>query len=310
MWTTRLPFKALHGVRLKAGDLGVVGAFTSQGKSAVLRYLAYHLLTYYTLNVVFATIEAGFEATCARFEALHLNNKTVFPSTPRVTYREYRDASLEEEPANFAFSVAFPDWTANPNYGTLAIVYPGETRYTLADLVRQLAVIEQTDMPVHVLVIDYVPLMHPVPKEQRFPPQIQDYNQLFRDLKRYCMTYRRREGQLAPLLCLTAAQVSRKGYEEALKRGNSYDLTALSTYTEIERSADIVMTSMMTPAMKAASEIKLQVHKNRDGAVPLEPQTLYIDLNGGMGLEETHERTAADFLRTIQSIRAWKPPTP
>ena len=39
--------------------------------------------------------------------------------------------------------------------------------------------------------------------------RIDDYNHMIQDLKRLCLTYRDREGKSAPLICLTAAQISR-----------------------------------------------------------------------------------------------------
>ena len=71
-----------------------------------------------------------------------------------------------------------------------------------------------------------------------------------------------------------------------MKRDGLYDLQAFSTYTEIERSADIALTSLMTPEMRNLGQLKLQVLKNRDGVVPTEPLTLHIDFAHGYRVQE------------------------
>ena len=157
-------------------------------------------------------------------------------------------------------------------------------------------------MPIHVLVIDYVTYMYPEPSSKFAPVRIDDYNHMIQDLKRLCLTYRDREGKSAPLICLTAAQISRKGFEEALKRDGLFDLQAFSTYTEIERSADIALTSLMTPEMRNLGQLKLQVLKNRDGVVPTEPLTLHIDFAHGLRVQELHKRTFEETARGLRSL--------
>jgi hypothetical protein len=105
------------------------------------------------------------------------------------------------------------------------------------------------------------------------------------------------------MICLTAAQISRKGLEEAMKRDGLYDLQAFSTYTEIERAADIAMTVLMTADMRKAGQLKLQVLKNRDGIVPTEPLTLTVDFAHGWRLQELDERNPTETLNVLRILQ-------
>jgi hypothetical protein len=301
-----LPFPSLSAVRVKPGDLVAVGAFTSQGKSAMLRALAHHFLTEHALNVVFMTLEMSADVVMLMFRLLHANDARRFQYPPKILHEDYKNGTLTDEQQDFLFNVAVKDLTENTNYGSLLVEQPGQSRFTMADLAQRIAAIGQTIMPVHVLVIDYVTYMHPVPIDRIIPPQTADYNQLIKELKRLCLVHRNAKGEKAPIICFTAAQISRRAYAEALKQDNRYGIDAFSTYTEIERSADIAMTTLLTDPMRAASQLQLQVHKNRDGAVPPDPLLLYIDLKHGMGIEElgSSHRTATSALETVRMLQS------
>ncbi len=297
-----LPFRQLAEIQIKQGDLIFVGAYTSQGKSLLLRALAYHFLIEYGLNVAFWSMEISRDATRTMFVLLHANNKERYPNTPIVPVGSYKEGTLTDEQEDFLVTVSNWDLTENPNFGTLLIEQPNKPDFSLTDLTGRLRMIEQTKMPVHVLVIDYITHMSPVPIGRLAPVRNDDYNFMIHDLKRLCLTYRNREGKAAPLICLTAAQISRKGLEEAMKRDGLYDLQAFSTYTEIERSADIALTSLMTPEMRNLGQLKLQVLKNRDGVVPTEPLTLHIDFAHGFHLQELHQRTFEQIATSLRSL--------
>lgn len=297
-----LPFEKLAEVHIKQGDLVFVGAYTSQGKSMLLRAIAYHFLTVYGLNVAFISLEMTHDAVETLFTLLHANNKQCFPHTPYVPVERFKEGTLDDAEEDFHFEFANRDLLSNPNYGTLWIEQPNKAGYSLADLAQRLAVVEQMTMPIHVLVIDYVTYMYPEPSSEFAPVRIDDYNHMIQDLKRLCLTYRDGQGKSAPLICLTAAQISRKGYEEAMKRDGLLDLQAFSTYTEIERSADIALTSLMTPEMRKLGQLKLQVLKNRDGVVPTEPLTLHIDFAHGFRVQELHQRTFEEMARGLRSL--------
>ncbi len=65
-------------------------------------------------------------------------------------------------------------------------------------------------------------------------------------------------------------------------------------YSEIEKSADIIISVLMTPEMKTHETIRLQNIKNRNGAVVLEPVDLKIDLPHGWTISELEAVSLAD----------------
>ncbi len=119
-----LPFLALRDIHIKRGDLLFVGAFTSQGKSLLLRALAYHLATTHGLNVAFWSLETSAKAVRTMISLLHANNKSRFPNTPEVLVPSYMSADLSAEQADFLFTGTNRDLTENPDYGTLVIEQP------------------------------------------------------------------------------------------------------------------------------------------------------------------------------------------
>jgi hypothetical protein len=112
----------------------------------------------------------------------------------------------------------------------------------------------------------------------------------------------KRNGIASPLIGMSPAQISRRGMEEAVKNSNTYSLTALAEYSELERSSDIVLTSLMTTEMRAAEQIRIQNLKNRDGAVVAEPINLYCDLKGAFGIVELKERTQEETISALHKI--------
>jgi hypothetical protein len=247
-------------------------------------------------------MEMSRNETRTMFTLLHANDKERYPNTPMVPVMSYKEGTLTDEQEDFLNTVANWDLTKNPNFGSLLIEQPNKADFSLTDLAGRLRMIEQTMMPVQVLVIDYITHMNPVPIGRLAPVRNDDYNFMIHDLKRLCLTHRDRGGKSAPLICLTAAQISRKGLEEAMKRDGLYDLQAFSTYTEIERSADIALTSLMTPEMRKLGQLKLQVLKNRDGMVPTEPLTLHIDFAHGFHLQGLHQRTFEEISAGLRSL--------
>jgi DnaB-like helicase C terminal domain len=302
MSSSRIPRDApSRSSRRRRGDLIFIGAYTSHGKSALLRFLAYILVIEHGLNVAFWSLEMEAEVVRTQFAILHANNKILFPDTPRIRYQDYKLGKLDAEQEDFVFRHAGPDFAMNPAYGSLLIEQPNSSRFTLADLTRRIGEIETTEGPVHALVIDYVTYMHPLPADRIVPPQPSDYNQMIKELKRTCLAHRHANGQSGPLICLTAAQISRRGYAEALKQNGTYELAAFSTYTEIERSADIAITSFMD--QQNPSNLYLQVLKNRDGKTRPERLQLYIDPEGGFGMYEMRQHNAEEIRKVMSEFR-------
>jgi len=296
-----LGFKAFEKVQMKGGDLVLIGGFTSQCKSVWLRWLIYRMLTEYGLNCAMFSFEMSYEVIRIMFAILHANNKDVFPGTPIISYEKFKTGELTDEEQDFLFNIANEDFINNQNYGTLYIEKPNKSKYRLHDLTSKVAELEAAVMPVHVVGVDYLSLMYPLDTD-RGSPDNDDYNQLIKNFKSWCLSHRGRDGDVSPILGMSPCQISRKGYEDAVKNDNFYELTALKKYSELETSGDVILTSLFTPEMRQSMQVKLQNLKNRDGAVVIEPVDLHCDLTGGYGISELESRTEEEIVETLQSL--------
>lgn len=296
-----LGFKGFDPVQIKRGDLVFFGGFTSHGKSVLLRYASYRMLVEYGLNVAFWSFEMKAETVRLLFVLLHANNKKIFPNTPRIKYEDYKHGRLNDEQADFLFNTAAKDLFNNPAYGSLYIDQPNKSRFNMVDLTVKLSELENSLMPMHIVVLDYLTMMYPL-NNDRGQPGRADYNQMIKDFKNMALAHRNAKGESAPFIGLTAAQISRAGYENAMKNNGLYEISAFAEYSEIERSADSMFSVLMSPEMRASSQLRIQCHKNRDGAVPLDALNLYVDLEAGFGLSEIAERNEAEVVAALQTL--------
>lgn len=294
-------FDHFEPIQIKQGDLVFFGGFTSHGKSVFLRYLSYRLMVDYGLNVAFWSFEMKADVVRMLFIIMHANNKAIFPNTPHVKYEDFKHGALTPEVEDFVFRVVAPDFMKNVNYGTLYIDQPNKSRYTLLDLGQKLKELESNLMPVHGVALDYLTMMYPQISE-RASPQQSDYNQMIKDFKNMALTHRNAAGLASPFIAMTAAQISRAGYEAAMKNNGIYEITAFAQYSEIERSSDQLFSTLMTAEMRDTNQIRLQNHKNRDGQVITDPLNLYVDLAGGFGLSEIAERNQEEVVNALQSL--------
>jgi hypothetical protein len=294
-------FEHFSKVRVKPGDVMFVGGFTSHGKSVLARYLTHRLVTYYGLNAAFFTREMSHDAVKVLFAILHANDKQRFPATPIIAYDAWQKGQLTDVEEDFLFGTAEHDLIHNPEYGSLFIEQPNKSRYRLRDMDQRLSELEMI-MPVHVCVPDYLTMFYPLESDKGSPTN-EDYNEMIKSFKQLCLTHQNARGETKPLIGISPAQISRKGMQEAVKNDNKYDIDAFARYSEIERSADILFTALMTPAQRAINQMRLQCHKNRDGEVVLDPLDIFIDLAHGFRLSEIQQQTQAqvvDALKTLQ----------
>lgn len=290
-----------ENLRLRLGNLLITGAFTSQGKSIWLRYISYIQLVKYGLNVIFFSFEMDYETIRMLFAIMHANNKKIFPNTPKISVEAFSEGRLSDEEYDFLMNVADADFRTNPSYGSLYIDQPNKSRYRLTDLEQKIKEIETTIMPVHAVAADYLTMMWPIASDKS-QPSSSDYNQLFKDYKNMALTHRDRSGKIVGFLAMTAAQISRAGFEEAQKSDGVYEMSAFSHYSEIERSADILLSSYAPPDYRDLSKIRLQNLKNRAGAVTTEPVDLCCEYAMGFNILAMETRSTAEVVTALQNL--------
>lgn len=295
-----LGWKRMEHVKITRGDLIVIGGFTSHGKSVLLRNLVYRFLTEYGMNCFYCTLEMSYEHIQILFNILHANNKKRYPGTPRISFEKFKEGLLSPEELSLLWEAAH-DLANNDNYGTLYLEYPNKSRYRLSDIKSRVIDLENSIMPVHVCAVDYLTLLYPVDSD-KMKPDTQDYNLMVKEFKNMGLSHRSCDGKPSPMITMTPAQISRKGLEEAIKNANQYDLSALRQYTELEGSADIVLTTMLMDDMRQAQEMQLQNLKNRSGKIFVDPVKLHVDLDFGFTITEIKQKSEAERIQTIKSL--------
>ena len=294
-------FKKFESVRMARGDLVVIGGFTSHGKSLLLRNFVYRLIVTYGMNCYYCSLEMAYEKMKLLFLALHANNKDIFPDGMDIPYTKIKEGTLSPAEKAFLFDVVAPDFFTNPNYGTLYLEYPNKSRYRLSDVKQKVNELENTEMPIHAVAIDYITMLYPLESDKGTPDR-QDYNQTIKEFKNMALSHRKIDGTPSPFLAITPAQISRGGLENAMKNDNYYDLSALREYSELESSADVVMTTMLLPDMRSRQVMCLQNLKNRDGKVETEKTEINCGLELGFNMHELKDRSDENKFKSLQKF--------
>lgn len=289
-------------LQLKKSDLFVVAGYTSHGKSIFLKWFVYRLLTVYHYNCYYLSLEMSHRVIRNQFIILHANNKEIFPGTPYITYDAYKNGNLTDEEHDFLVNVAAPDFTTNENYGTLYLEQPESTKVRFSDLENYIRKVETEFMPIDCVAVDYLSLMYPL-ESNRGRPEVDDYNQLIKQFKNMANTHSNPQGKEAPFLAVTPAQISRNGYETCMRTENKvYETSAIWKYTEFERSADALMTVFLTEEERNANKLKIQLLKNRDGRLDVEPMDVFCDLDKSCHLSDIAQRSETETIEALRSL--------
>ncbi len=91
-----------------------MGAYTSQGKSMLLRTLAYHLLYTYGLNVVFISLEMSHDAVRSYSHCSMPTTSGCFRLRPISRVEHFKEGQLTDEQEDFLLKLANRDLTRNP----------------------------------------------------------------------------------------------------------------------------------------------------------------------------------------------------
>lgn len=246
----------LHNV-----DLINIGGFTNQGKSPFIRQTTYNLLMQ-GLNCMFVSLEMDYSSIETSFYTLHANNYKVFGfSNPKVTTKKVREATLSDDEEDYLFNQVIEDFNNNDSYGSLYILQP-ESDFSMDELFMETNRVNQTVMPLDVLVIDYaIPLIKPHKKGSQFTTE--DYNAAHRRLRLHGLSFDHGRG----LCTINAWQASRSGFEDALSKKNKdnlYSLMAIGQYNAIEKDSTHIFSIIQTPEMIAEGIAQIQHLKSRE----------------------------------------------
>lgn len=265
---------------IRPGDLFLIAAFVSQGKTTMAVNMAYHGIMQ-GLNGTYMSMEMSFKEMRDMFYVLHTSNPEWYShpkyknlagkiSYDKVSYGELTD--LEQE----FFEFCADDFGKREDFGELKLIQPSEALTPSsfeADIYDWDAELVERGRELDFAVIDYVGLMVQ-DKSERYGDFNVDLNSIIKKLKNVCLTFREGRG----LRIITPFQVNREGWKEAVKNEGVYKLTALSNAHEAERTPDHVIALFMDEIMKKSRLMKIICLKHRRGAF-FDPFDVQFDFN-------------------------------
>jgi len=253
---------------IKLGDLFIIAAYASQGKSTMAVNVGYNGITQ-GLNGLFITLEMTYEEMRDMIYLLHTCNSEWYDNPKfskmvgNVSYDGIRYGELNDEEEKF-YNTALKDFSNRDDFGKFKIIQSSGSEMTPSRLELEVdnykTLLEEQGKNLDFLVVDYVGLMNQ-DKESRYGDFNIDLNNIIKRLKIFTLGFDNGRG----LRVITPFQINREGFKEAMKNDGMYKLTSLSNANEAERSADGVITLFANDEMKKTGRVKVGCLKNRDG---------------------------------------------
>jgi len=293
---------------LKAGELMVITAFTGHCKTTFALNMAYRAL-FGGWNTAFITLEMTYEELRDKMYVLHSCNpilKELWPEyahlVGKITFNNVRYGLLNEEEEEYFFKVCsdFESMSENSSFGKFFIWQPEETVTTLSDIDLRCRQYQQ-DLQINgknldFCVIDYISLMG-ADESEKSRDSNQTVNNIVKNIKRFCLTFNNGAG----IRVLSPHQANRTGYLEAKKKEGIYDLTCLSNHHEVERSADLVISSFKFDDDGDNNRLKYCCLKQRRNGF-FKPFDACIDFESGFIYNFAHVIENADNIIDISEI--------
>lgn len=273
--------------------------YTNQGKSPLLRQIAYNMLIEGS-NIMFVTLEMNFDSIENSFYVLHANNKKIFGiKTPKITTSKIKEGNVNKAEYSFLVDSVVEDFSTKTAYGSVYVTHAADGA-TLDELMLDVNRVNQTVMPLDALFIDYaIPLLSPGRTE--LSQNKDSYNAMHRRLRQFGLNFD--GGRGIPIL--DAAQANRKGYTDAvspLNQGNLYNLTAIGDYNAIERDSTHVISVLRTPDMQVSGTAQIQALKSRESSF-FPTFTVQMDgSTGGVTESLVKESSDEDLIQTISEL--------
>jgi hypothetical protein len=247
---------------MEKGELVLVPAYTSQGKTQLVSQMAWHACVCQGKNVMFATTETSRATVRRRILARH-SRQAQFNCPEGIDSAAIKHGNLDPAGERVLQEVV-KDFGANPIYGVCHIlqVPRGATLGFIESRLR--ALLQRTG--VDMLVIDYLTLIKP---DRPRASSREELNDVLRDTKMLAVGANDGNG----IVVVSPWQIGGDKFQTAIKAGE-YGLGSLSETSEAEKTPDLIMSLLRLP--DAPSEAKLQLLKARDSEIP-SPVTLEVD---------------------------------
>lgn len=239
---------------LQRGELALVAAYTSDGKTSLCVQLAWHAAVKQGKNVVFFSTETVQTVIRRKIVARHsLEPKFGLPEG--LNTRDLKAGTLSDvEEARLQEVVL--DLEQNPAYGKIYIIQvPREA--SVSTIEHRLARL-QKQFEVDLAIVDYLAQFRAAERIDGYRDRL---TSILKDAKRMAVTFN--NGQGVPLV--SPWQINRQWYDIAQQQG-LYTKQALAETSEAERSPDIIVSLLgTTDNTDRVRELKGQILKNRDG---------------------------------------------
>jgi replicative DNA helicase len=236
------------------GELGLIAAYTGNGKSQLLTQICWDVSVMQGKNFLLATSETVRGQVRRRLIARH-SRLPQFNYPKGLNVRDIRDATLDPEQEK-VFQDVLEDMYYNSSYGKqyIAQVPRGATLgYVEAKMKRQGELWE-----INLVGIDYLALLKP---DRRRDNNREELNDILKDSKVLATSFY--DGKGVPIL--SPWQMSQKAFKDAILAGQ-YQLANLADTSEAEKTPDQIVALLHTDDNPNVT--KGQFLKNRDGEIP------------------------------------------
>lgn len=247
---------------LAPGDLGLVAAYTAQGKSMLAAQMSWAACTAGN-NTVYVTSETTRTVIRRRVLARH-SRLSVF-DTPKGLDSNRIKQGLLTDAEEKVYRDVWDDFHDNPAYGTLNVLQiPRGTTLTQVEARLMRA---NHEHETHLVVIDYLNLLR---SERRRDSERSEASDILKDAKQFATAFD--SGRAVPVL--SPWQITQDAFRIANEVGH-YTLRSLAETAEAVRSPDMIMTLLRLP--DTPNKAKMQLLKTRDGADIFDPFDLQVD---------------------------------
>lgn len=265
---------------LPMGGVSVIFAYTGQFKTTWATNIAYNNSMKLNYNICIVSLEVSKEDVMYNILSRHSTDNK-FIKYPAIPHQKIRQCELNENEEEYLMNVIMPDFYQSG--GHLCILdetdfvtfSPGEIRKVLER--EDDKCIQKTGAGFDAVIWDHANLFKFTSlRGGNTGDVINEYASFIRKLS---IAFRRIPGtrEFRKLCMLILAQANREGYKRAVKQSGSYDMRAISEANELERGSQQIFSIYTSEDLKLAKEALVQIHKNRTGAVMIDPVSIYVD---------------------------------
>lgn len=275
---------------LLPGELALIVAWTTAGKSSWCVQMAWNASVMQGKNVVIFTTETLRPQLRVKLVARHSRHPK-FGLEDGLNSREIREGRLTED-GERAFDAVLRDWETCTDYGKCYVVQM-PSRPTVSGMGSRLAAIER-QFHVELSIVDYIQLF----KAENVGREVRGFeaqSTLVQDLKDLATTFNRGAG--VPMV--SPWQINRDGRRNLAANGK-YSLEDMSGTQESAKTSDVVLSLIDREEDTTAGRrapLELAVLKNRDGP---KGQTLRLHADFATNLFRAREEMGDDSMLDLE----------